>query len=911
MRRLILILLLATPFLGKASHIVGGEFELIHLSGNSYRLNLILYFDLFNGNPGAKDNSVTARIFRMDDNAVMLNVFLPLISESAVMYSQPECSIGDLQTNKLTYSTIITLSPNTFNHPKGYYISWERCCRNYTITNVYSEVPTPGAIYAGQTFYLEIPPVVKNGEPFIDSSPRLFPPLSDYACVGKPYYVDFGGTDDDGDSLVYSLVTPLNTLTPDALPPVDGLPRPKPFGKNSYPSVTWKPAFGLNRVMGGAPDLAISNEGFLTVTPTQTGLFVFAVKCEEFRDGVKIGETRRDFQMLSVVCKTAVPPIIKGRMFGDPDFNYRETMNITFAPNTPDAQRCIEVQISDEDIHNDFDNFKEKIKIRAKAIGNKKNINEVILPTIKTATLTEQSTTATFSICFDECPLIPNTPYQIHIIASDDACALPLLDTLRMTVTVQTPPNTPAHFIEPDTEIIESLNEGDPKKNWPVKVVDDEGDELTVSYKTDGFSLAGVGMDFDFTQFFPGIVDDTLSWDPACDKYDFSVKRNFDITIYADDNDFCSYNPPDSVHFNLTMIPPPNADPVIDTDITLVYSERFADGGAYRIFEKIEFNVFGHDDDVGYPIFLQAFGIGYQMIDYEMDFLGATGSGDISSHFTWPLECSLFDLAEKDSFNIQFIVVDKSNKCKIYQADTVDVALKILPPINSPPEITMQNLHPETTDGLNTATSFWGNAIEILLTGTDPNETPVMDEIKMEMIEASGNVEPTGYSFAPVSGFKEIESKFVWTPDCSIFQNNIYLNAYEFKFRVYDDHCESATADTITVLLNVKDFTSTDDEFQPANAITPNGDNFNDFFALDGYDPRTNGTDPDEEIGLPLDNCLNRFEYINIYNRWGKLVFTSTNRYFRWHAPNAGAGVYYYFVRFTNKDYKGAVMVRY
>ena len=53
------------------------------------------------------------------------------------------------------------------------------------------------------------PRSLKTDNHFINSSPRLFPPLNDYACPRKPYYVDFAGVDDDGDSLVYSLVTPL------------------------------------------------------------------------------------------------------------------------------------------------------------------------------------------------------------------------------------------------------------------------------------------------------------------------------------------------------------------------------------------------------------------------------------------------------------------------------------------------------------------------------------------------------------------------------------------------------------------------------------------------------------------------------------------------------------------------------
>jgi len=197
MKRILLVVLCFLTFPLAASHIVGGEFEILHVSGNTYRINLILYFDELNGLVGARDPDVRARIFRKRDNLVIQDeVFLPLISQTPVSYTQPECSRGELVTTKLVYSSTFNLPDNVYNDPEGYYIAWERCCRNYTITNVQSNDPLFGQ-YAGQTFYLEFPPVVKNGQPFINSTPRLFPPLNDFACPNRLYYVDFAGVDDD------------------------------------------------------------------------------------------------------------------------------------------------------------------------------------------------------------------------------------------------------------------------------------------------------------------------------------------------------------------------------------------------------------------------------------------------------------------------------------------------------------------------------------------------------------------------------------------------------------------------------------------------------------------------------------------------------------------------------------------
>jgi hypothetical protein len=901
MKRILLIFLLTIPFLGKASHIVGGEFELKYLVGNQYRLNLILYFDVANGNPGAKDPSVNVRIFRSRDNMVMRDIFMPLTFEAGVNYTSIACAIGQLQTSKLIYTTDIVLPDADFSDSMGYYVVWERCCRNYTITNILSNPPEIGQ-YAGQTFYLEIPPVTKNGQPFINSTPRLFPPLSDYGCVGKPYYVDFAGTDDDGDSLVYSLVTPLNTKTGDALPFPNppGLPRPKP-----YPNVTWAPGYSFENIMQGAPDLAISADGILTVTPTKVGLFVFAVKCMEYRDGVKIGETRRDFQMLTVSCPTATAPVVKGRKLGDASFSYRDNMTITFPYTTTATDRCIEIEVTDQDISEGSEFVAIKPVI---GLGSKANKDEVQLPPIRSAVLTPTKTSVVFRICFDECPPNKNTPYQIGIIVKDDACALPLLDTLRITVLVETPPNSPATFVEPVADLSQSLFEGT-SDEWPIQAMDVDGDTVTLSYLTNGFNLADYGMDFDFTRTVISEVSDTLIWDAKCDVFDFSLRQNFLITFLADDSDGCGYNPPDTAHVNLTLINP-SADPVIDVDITPIYSERFADGGQHAIYSQTQFNVFGTDTDP-FPISLEAEGVDFDLEDYGVTFTPVTGTSSIQSPFLWALNCAPFHLAQKDTFAIRFMVVDRNNKCKIYQADTVEVGFKILPPDNNIPEIVAQNLHPETSITATSASTFWNKPIEFRLTGTDEFLGPQRDNISIVMIDGIGTVPPEGYTFTPVTGQDVIETNFTWNPDCTIFQNDQFSNDYEFKFRVFDDHCESAAADTITLMVNIKDYLSTDDDFLPPNTITPNGDDVNDFFALDGYELRDNGTDPDQDIGLPLDNCVNQFEYISIYNRWGKLVFNSSNRYFRWYAPNMGAGVYYYLLKFTNKDYKSSIMVRY
>ena len=84
----------------------------------------------------------------------------------------------------------------------------------------------------------------------------------------------------------------------------------------------------------GNPALSISSEGFITVTPTEAGFTVFSVKAEEFRDGVKIGESRRDFQMLVVDgCNPPDPPEALVKIPGQDDFYRKMTLFIMWLLN--------------------------------------------------------------------------------------------------------------------------------------------------------------------------------------------------------------------------------------------------------------------------------------------------------------------------------------------------------------------------------------------------------------------------------------------------------------------------------------------------------------------------------------------------------------------------------------------------
>lgn len=905
MKKLLLVFILLLWFVpAKASHIVGGEFELLWISGNTYRVNMILYYDDLLGETGG-DASVTIRFFRKRDNAIVLNeLILFPISDTPVEYFQPECSDGSIETGKVIYTTTVTLSPAIYNDPDGYYMAWERCCRNYVINNIYSENPNAGGTrMAGQTFYLEFPPVVKNGVPFINSSPQLFPPLSDYACPNRRYYVDFAGTDPDGDSLVYTIVTPLSTIEVSALPS-SGFPHAGP-----YPEIQWKPGFSVNNIMNGNPDLAISSDGLLTVTPSplSIGLYVFAIKCEEFRGGVKIGEVRRDFQMLvQDACPVAEPPRIVGKAPDDIEFGTTGNLSVTFANTLSDEERCFEVRVSDPDALKFDDNFQEDIRIKAIPIGFKRNISEV-LPVVTTATIANDGT-ATFNICLPECPYLESGIFQIGIVAFDDACTLPLSDTLVVTIDLEPPPNQAPQFNNPGnlTEIIAILEEGDPLQTWPIQVTDADGDVLTYRLVPVDFTLGDVGMTFtgSLTGQQTGPLNKQLTWDPKCDVYDFTEKTNFELYFIVDDNDHCLFNHADTTKFNLTINLPGNSDPIIDNNITSGIDTLKITRKIYG--DPIQINVTGTDADIDDVIVLRGNGIGFNASTYGVTFPKTSGNGTLFSQFNWALTCDNINLEERDIFEFNLQVVDSTNKCGFYKADTLHLIVFVEPPDNEPPEliITSERVNQPLIDG--SMTVILGDSLELTLTGMDGDIQP-KDVLKIELLSQSGNLEPEDYTFVAEEGIDPLLVPFTWNADCSIFKNNIYENNYLFTFLLSDNRCFNEKSDTVTVAITIKDVDGGDQNFIPPNVFSPNGDDKNEFFAM----VKQTET-PGELVSiLPMDNCQGEFIGISIYNRWGKQVFESFDRNFRWYGEGMPVGVYYYFLKYSNKEYKGTVSIQF
>ncbi|KAA9339742.1 gliding motility-associated C-terminal domain-containing protein [Hymenobacter busanensis] len=605
-----LLLLAALP--ARATHIVGGELGLQYLSGDSYRLTLTLYFDARNGNPGALDPDATAGIFEKGTNRRLRNLTLPLTQNTFVPYTNVACAIGDLSTRQLVYAAGIDLPANLYNNPQGYYVAVERCCRNNNINNI----TNPGN--AGQAYYLEFPPVTRNGQVFRDSSPRIFPPLSDYACLGELFYFDFGGTDSDGDSLVYDMVTPLNGHASAADP------RPAQPGAVPYSLVSWEAGLSTQNQMPAFDPLRInSRTGRLTVRPSNAGLFVFGVRCAEYRRGVKIGEVRRDFQLLVIRCSSNQTPRMTVQAPGSGQPAYvpgRDTMHIL-----PGTDRCLRMRFTDPDPSSQLTLELRPVNFTA----------TLPAPSVRSGTVhvPGQPDTLVSTLCFPECFSSKGRVLLLDVIVADNGCSLPRRDTVRVAFTAQAPPNDPPQvsLIAPPTTFPLAARVGDVVRQ-DVLGLDPDNDAVTLELTGRGFSPAAVGAQLIVLTNANGRSTARLSWPVDCRAVGRTLYE-FEVT--------CVANPCQERQESTKLLIPvqvnyQNAAPVLTTtfppDSIPIAVVRLPLGGVYSA------NLSGTDADND-NLRLAVEDNEADLAAAGMSFQATNGVGKASGVFRWVASC--------------------------------------------------------------------------------------------------------------------------------------------------------------------------------------------------------------------------------------------------------------------------------
>ncbi len=273
----------------KASHIAGGEMTYVYLgdslSYHRYWVTLIIYEDCMHGLPEviAQDNPAFLAVYSATSPYTFIRKDSVPYSYSTVVPQFINTPCGNNAsttagcTLKKTFIYRIALPSNT----SGYTVVYDRCCRNSATVNVNQ----PDEV--GITLSCTIPPyTTPNNSAVFNNLPIQ------NAAINKSFGFDFSATDPDGDSLSYEMCPALKGGDQNDVKPWP--PYAPPFDAVIYNS----PYTYDNPIKCAAPMQLDPVTGMLTGTATQTGLYLVAASCHEWRNGVMINTIIREQEVL-------------------------------------------------------------------------------------------------------------------------------------------------------------------------------------------------------------------------------------------------------------------------------------------------------------------------------------------------------------------------------------------------------------------------------------------------------------------------------------------------------------------------------------------------------------------------------------------------------------------------------------
>lgn len=200
----------------------------------------------------------------------------------------------DVCVSEYIYTKTISLDPGKH----GVILAFQRCCRNNSINNIVAPEST------GATYWVKIP-----GTDVTDkNSSAVFKELPpNYLCTDAPLQFDHSAIDPDGDSLVYELYQPFQGASRDQPRPDNGANGF--FKAPDFNRIIWKQPYGTFNQVSGDPIMEINRStGELTLLPNLVGQYVIGIKVKEYRNGVLVGETLRDYQFNVRNCNTTLVP---------------------------------------------------------------------------------------------------------------------------------------------------------------------------------------------------------------------------------------------------------------------------------------------------------------------------------------------------------------------------------------------------------------------------------------------------------------------------------------------------------------------------------------------------------------------------------------------------------------------------
>lgn len=332
---LLLVALLCCSVLSFATHIAGGELFYERIGPGSsantdqYRITMRLFRQCTStGGTGALLSQETPRIGIYNTQGLSLFNSLVLTAQftgTPSIQNDPNANPCLTGSDKIACYEVGTWS-GTIELPKndgGYTLIWTRYTRRDAL-NVAIGTNTGGS------FITQIPGTNALPSGFNNSAQFL---IRDTAviCKSTNFSLNFSATDADGDSLAYKFGSAYDGVAGSS-------GTPDPFNQNGVPASISLTNIPFNSPYSPAAPLGTTvsindQTGIISgIAPAATGYYVVVVIAEEWRNGVKINEHRKDFTLKIGDCTVSsaqIDPITVCSSFTSSFANNMSSIGIT------------------------------------------------------------------------------------------------------------------------------------------------------------------------------------------------------------------------------------------------------------------------------------------------------------------------------------------------------------------------------------------------------------------------------------------------------------------------------------------------------------------------------------------------------------------------------------------------------
>ncbi len=300
---LLFLLLICCSVVSFATHIAGGELFYERIGAGTapntdkYRITMRLFRQCNStGGTGAAlaGESPKIAIYNTQGLTLVTSVVLTAQFSGTVptIQNNPSanpCLTGS-QTDKTSCYDFGTWA-GEIDLPKttgGYTLIWTRYTRR-TATNS-SISGNTGAAFVTQIPGLDVLPSGFN------SSARFVVRDTSIVCRNTNFSLDFSATDIDGDSLVYRFAEPYDGVGGSSANP-DPFNQGNPPGTVTLNTIPYQSPYSSASPLGTSVTINSANGIISGIAPGTAGYYVVVVVVEEWRDGVRINQHRKDFTL--------------------------------------------------------------------------------------------------------------------------------------------------------------------------------------------------------------------------------------------------------------------------------------------------------------------------------------------------------------------------------------------------------------------------------------------------------------------------------------------------------------------------------------------------------------------------------------------------------------------------------------